>query len=133
MAHYALLDTDNTVVNVITGKNETELIEGLLPEIWYGQFHNLVCKRTSLNTGAGVHVLGGTPFRKNYAVVGGTYDATRDAFIGFPAPFPSWTFNETTCTYLAPVPNPTNDDGVGWIWNEATLNWELLYPINLVP
>lgn len=133
MAHYAFLDANNVVVNTLTGKDETELIEGLLPETWYGNFHNLVCKRTSYNTGGGVHHLGGTPFRKNYGIVGSTYDATRDAFIGPPSSFASWTFSESTCTWLPPVPNPTTNDGVTWVWNESTLNWELLYPINLVP
>jgi len=71
MAHYAFLDENNIVTEVITGIDETELIEGLHPEIWYGNFRNQVCKRTSYNG----------RIRYNYAGIGFKYDSIRDAFI----------------------------------------------------
>jgi len=71
MAHYAFLDNNNVVTEVITGIHETETIEGLSTETWYGNFRGQVCKRTSYNNN----------IRKNYAGIGYTYDAARDAFI----------------------------------------------------
>jgi hypothetical protein len=112
MAHYAFLDSDNIVTEVITGIDETELIEGLDPETWYGNFRGQVCKRTSYNGN----------YRKNYAGHGYTYDAERDAFIA-PKPFDSWLLDEETCRWAAPVPYPT--DGFTYYWNEADLDWEL--------
>jgi hypothetical protein len=112
MAHYAFLDSDNIVTEVITGIDETELIEGLDPETWYGNFRGQVCKRTSYNKN----------MRKNYAGIGYTYDAERDAFIP-PTPFGSWVLNEETCQWQAPVPYPT--DGFTYLWNEADTDWEL--------
>ena len=76
--------------------------------------------RTSYNTNNGVHKLGGTPFRKNYAGIGYTYDETRDAFIP-PKQYPSWTLNEDTCIWEAPVAYP--DDGKRYEWNEETTTW----------
>ena len=76
--------------------------------------------QTSYNTHRGVHTLGGTPLRKNYAGIGYTYDAQRDAFIA-PKPFASWVLNEETCLWDAPVPMPT--DGKVYQWNEETQNW----------
>jgi hypothetical protein len=111
MAHYAFLDNNNVVTEVITGIDETELIEGLDPETWYGNFRGQVCKRTSYNNN----------IRKNYAGIGFTYDLIRDAFIA-PKPFPSWVLDEETCTWSAPVPMPT-DDKI-YTWNESTQNWE---------
>ncbi|NDC49510.1 MAG: hypothetical protein EBZ61_10610 [Micrococcales bacterium] len=92
MAHYAFLDHSNCVTDVITGRDEGE--EGIDWEQWYGEFRGQVCKRTSYNTYAGEHRLGGEPFRKNYAGIGYTYDAQRDAFIP-PKPFASWVLNES--------------------------------------
>jgi hypothetical protein len=112
MAHYAFLDSDNIVTEVITGIDESQLIEGLDPETWYGNFRGQTCKRTSYNNN----------IRKNYAGIGFTYDAERDAFIS-PKPFDSWTLNEQTCQWEAPVPYPT--DGFTYTWNEEELNWEL--------
>ena len=119
MAHYAFLNANNVVTEVITGIDETELIEGLLPETWYGNFRGQVCKRTSYNTSGGVHSGGGTPFRKNYAGVGYTYDAVRNAFISL-KPYPSWVFNEASCMWIAPVPRPSTGE---WRWDEATVSW----------
>jgi hypothetical protein len=76
--------------------------------------------QTSYNTRGGVHTLGGTPLRKNYAGVGYTYDRVRDAFIP-PQPYASWTLNEDTCLWDAPVAYP--DDGNRYTWDEATTNW----------
>jgi hypothetical protein len=120
MAHYAFLDQNNIVTEVIVGKNENE--EGINWEQHYGNFRGQVCKRTSYNTIGGVHILGGTPFRKNYAGIGDTYDSQRDAFIG-PKPFNSWILNEQTCIWEAPVAYPT--DGQRYTWNEEILNWTL--------
>jgi hypothetical protein len=79
-----------------------------------------VYKQTSYNTHGGVHALGGTPLRKNYAGIGYTYDAGRDAFIP-PKPYASWVLNETTCLWDAPVAYP--DDGKRYSWDEATTSW----------
>ena len=77
--------------------------------------------QTSYNTHGGVHSLGGTPLRKNYASTGFIYDKQRDAFIP-PKPFPSWELNEDTCLWEAPVPMP--DDGNRYRWNEDTQAWD---------
>lgn len=111
MAHYAFLDSDNIVTEVITGIDETQLIEGLDPETWYGNLRGQVCKRTSYNGN----------IRKNYAGLGYLYDAERDAFIA-PKPFDSWVLDEETCQWNAPVPYPT--DGFTYFWNETDLDWE---------
>ena len=120
MAHYAFLNADNVVTEVITGINETELIEGLLPETWYGNFRGQVCKRTSYNTSGGIHNNGGTPYRKNYAGIGYAYDTARNAFIA-PKPYSSWLLDEATCWWVAPVPMPS--EGGPWRWDEAILSW----------
>lgn len=112
MAHYAFLNDDNIVTEVIVGIDETELIEGLDPETWYGNFRGQVCKRTSYNGN----------IRKNYAGIGFTYDAQRDAFIS-PKPYDSWKLDEETCSWKAPVDYPT--DGFTYIWNESENGWEL--------
>jgi len=113
MAHYAFLDTNNIVTDVIVGIDETELIEGLEPETWYGNRRGQVCKRTSYNG----------KIRKNYAGIGFTYDANRNAFIA-PKPFDSWILDEATCRWQSPTPYPT--DGFTYSWNEAELDWELM-------
>lgn len=118
MAHYAFLDENNIVVEVIVGKDENE--DGVDWEVAYGNFRNQVCKRTSYNTHGGVHTYGGVPFRKNYAGLGYTYDATRDAFVP-PNSYQSWSLNENTCLWESPVPYPT--DGKRYTWDEATTNW----------
>lgn len=120
MAHYAFLDDNNIVTEVIVGKDETELIEGLDTETWYANFRGQPCKRTSYNTAGNVHAEGGTPFRKNYAGVGFSYDRERDAFIP-PQPYNSWLLNEETCLWEAPVPYP--DDDKEYQWDEDALNW----------
>ena len=108
MAHYAFLDNNNVVTEVIVGTDETELIEGLDPETWYGNFRGQVCKRTSYNA----------KIRKNYAGIGFAYDAGRDAFIP-PKPFASWVLNEETCNWEAPIPMPEGN----YRWDEDSVSW----------
>jgi len=84
---------------------------------------NAIWKQTSYNTNGGVHSLGGTPFRKNHAGIGYTYDSQRDAFTPTKT-FNSWLLNETTCLWEAPVARP--DDNNKYKWNEEILNWELI-------
>ena len=91
MAHYAFLDENNIVTEVITGIDETELIEGLDTETWYGNFRGQVCKRTSYNG----------RIRFNYAGIGYTYDADRDAFIS-PRPDNATGLDEDTCRWIVP-------------------------------
>lgn len=91
MAHYAFLDENNIVTEIIVGKDETELIEGLDPETWYGNFRGQICKRTSYNGN----------IRKNYAGIGFTYDELRDAFIA-PKPDNAIGFDEDTCQWIVP-------------------------------
>jgi len=105
------------------GIAENELIKGKDPETWYSEFRGQPCKRTSYNTRGGEHIYGGTPFRKNYAGIGFTWDESRDAFIP-PQPFPSWILNEETCLWDSPIPYP--EDGNHYTWNEEEQNWELL-------
>jgi hypothetical protein len=90
MAHYAFLE-NNIVTEVITGIDETETIEGLDTETWYGNFRGQVCKRTSYNGN----------IRYNFAGIGYTYDQTRDAFIS-PEPENAIGFDEDTCTWITP-------------------------------
>ena len=118
MAHYAFLDSNNIVTEVITGKDEGE--GGIDWEQHYGAFRGQPCKRTSYNTRGGVHSSGGTPLRKNCAGIGYTYDATRDAFIP-PKPFASWVLNETSCLWEAPTSMPTDDKK--YYWDEQTTSW----------
>jgi len=119
MAHYAFLDSNNIVTEVIVGKDEGE--GGIDWEQHYGEFRGQTCKRTSYNTRGGVHSNGGTPYRKNYAGIGYTYDAGRDAFIP-PKPFASFVLNETSCTWEAPVPMPVVE-GKRFTWDEPTTSW----------
>ena len=110
MAHYAFLDENNIVTEVITGIDETELIEGLDPETWYGNFRGQTCKRTSYNGN----------IRKNYAGISFYFDSDRDAFIP-PKPYPSWILNEDTCNWESPVPYPEGE-GI-YSWDEDQLQW----------
>lgn len=119
MGHYAFLDDNNIVVEVITGRDEGEL--SMDWEIEYGNFRGLKCKRTSYNTHAGSHP-NGTPFRKNYAGIGYSYDEALDAFIP-PKPFESWILNESTCQWEAPVAYPS--DGKDYEWIEPS-GWTLV-------
>jgi hypothetical protein len=125
MAHYAFLDENNIVTEVITGKNENE--EGINWEEYYGNFRGQVCKRTSYNTRHGIHTLGGTPFRKHYAQIGYTYDENRDAFIP-PKTLESFILDENTCTWKPPISKPTEPllENQRYYWNEDIKNWEII-------
>ena len=92
MAHYAFLDENNIVTEVIVGIDETETIEGLDTETWYSNFRGQTCKRTSYNGN----------IRKNFASVSFLYDAVRDAFIA-PKPDNATGFDETTCRWIVPI------------------------------
>jgi len=119
MAHYAFLDSNNIVTEVIVGVSEHELIEGLDPETWYGNFRNQVCKRTSYNTFCGEHKLGGIPFRGNYAGIGYSYDEGLDAFLT-PSPFASWVVDKTF-QWTPPLTRPAGEED--YVWSELQLNW----------
>jgi hypothetical protein len=121
MAHYAFLNDDNIVIEVIVGKDEEK--NGINWERHYGEFRNLKCKRTSYWTLGNQHFNGGTPFRGNYAGIGYKYDETNDAFIP-PKTFPSWTLNTHTFLWEPPVSYPT--DGKVYQWIEANREWILL-------
>jgi hypothetical protein len=107
MAHYAFLNENNIVAEVIVGKDETDTSQNW--EQFYGAIRNQVCKRTSYNNN----------IRKNYAGIGYTYDAERDAFIP-PKPYASWLLNEDTCRWTAPVAMPTDEI---YSWDESTTSW----------
>ena len=134
MAHYAFLDENNTVTEVIVGKNENE--DNIDWEVHYGNFRGQTCKQTSYNTRGGVYYDAVTnessqdqskAFRKNYAGIGYTYDSERDAFIP-PKPFASWTLDEETCLWNSPTPYPadigTPESPKSYTWNEETVSWE---------
>ena len=110
MAHYAFLDSNNVVTQVITGIDETELIEGLDPETWYGNFRNQTCVRTSYNGN----------IRKQYAGIGYTYDAVNDVFIA-PQPYGSWTLDDNF-DWQPPTPMPVVE-GKRYAWFEPNRVW----------
>lgn len=125
MAHFAKLGVGNIVESVVVVHNDELLVDGVEQEHKGVEFLNnlfnerSVWKKTSYNTHGGIHKSGGTQFRKNHAGIGYTYDGDRDAFIP-PSPFPSWTLDEETCRWEAPVPRP---DG-HYVWNEETQAWD---------
>jgi len=125
MAHFAKLDENNLVLEVIVVADSDAPTEAKGQTFLQNLYKNTITyKQTSYNTIAGEHKLGGTAFRKNYAGVGYTYDASKDAFIP-PKPFNSWTLNEDTCQWEAPVAYP--DDGKSYVWKEDTQTWILFY------
>ena len=114
MSHFAKV-VDGLVTQVIVAEQEFfDTFVDSSPGQWI---------QTSYNTHGGVHKLGGTPLRKNYAGIGFTYDAQRDAFIP-PKPYNSWTLNETSCLWEPPTPYP-NDDKI-YRWNESTTSWDVV-------
>jgi len=131
MAHFAKLNQENIVIAVHVVHNNELLVDGVEGEQkgidFLNNLHktNDTWKQTSYNTRGGIHQLGGTPLRKNYAGKGFTYDQTRDAFIPS-QPFNSWTLNEDTCLWEAPVAYP--DDGKYYKWNEETTSWDEVVP-----
>jgi hypothetical protein len=123
MAHFAKLGTGNIIERVEVVSNDVATTEQAGIQFLQNLYKDrAVWKQTSYNTRGGVHLTGGTPFRKNYAMIGGKYDQTRDAFIPI-KPFDSWVLNETTCLWEAPVQYPT--DGQNYIWNETNQTWDL--------
>jgi hypothetical protein len=108
MAHYAYLNEKNIVVDVIVGKNESELIDGLDTETYYAQGTPYIVKRTSYNGN----------IRKQYAGIGFTYDDINDVFIA-PKPYPSWSLNQNF-DWQPPTPRPEGDF---WYWDEDSLSW----------
>jgi hypothetical protein len=133
MAYFARLGTGNIIETIISINNvvitdsngiEQEQLGIDFINNLYGT--NDIWKQTSYNTIGGIHRLGGTPFRKNHAGIGYTYDETRDAFIP-PKPYNSWILNEQTCLWEAPVAYPV-DSNINnmYKWNEEILNWELI-------
>jgi|TARA_R110000824_G_scaffold121477_1_gene277577 hypothetical protein len=123
MAHFAKLNSDNIVLTIEVVSDDIATTE----QAGVNFLNNLygtsdVWKQTSYNTRGGVHQLGGTPFRKNYAGIGYEYNQTRDAFIS-PKPFNSWILNEETCLWEAPVAKP--DDNKEYEWNEDNQTWDL--------
>lgn len=121
MAHFAEIDENNVVIRVLVIPDDQEnrghdylAIDLALGGTWL---------QTSYNTYGGQHQLGSTPFRKNYAGIGYTYDEARDAFIP-PKPYPSWTLDEFSCTWTPPVPLPDFDHR--YEWHEETLSWVLV-------
>tara|TARA_R110002020_G_scaffold81587_1_gene202515 strand:- start:935 stop:1312 length:378 start_codon:yes stop_codon:yes gene_type:complete len=123
MAHFSKLDSENKVLKVLVVSNDIVTTEQDGVD-FLNNLHNSndVWKQTSYNTYGGQHRLGGTPFRKNYAGIGYTYDEDKDAFIP-PKPYNSWILNETTCLWVAPVQYPT--DNQDYIWNETSQTWDL--------
>ena len=125
MAHFAKIDENNIVTTVVVvddadtqDENGNEVCS--IGAAYLNAGLGGTWKQTSYNTRGNIHKLGGTPFRKNYAGKGYTYDSERDAFI-HPKPFPSWTLDEDTCLWNAPTPHP--DDGKRYKWDEDSQSW----------
>ena len=116
MAHYAQLDENNVVLQVIVGVDEPHDGESI-----YAETTGHVWKKTSYNTKGNQHLLGGTPLRKNYAGIGYTYDPDRDAFIP-PQPYESWVLDEQPCQWNSPIQYPSDDKKYGW--DEQTISWK---------
>lgn len=130
MAHYAEIDNRNLVTLIFVGRNEDDFVEGVTDWETYYSRPGVTVKRTSFNTYAGVHYdpTTGEPsadqskaFRGNYAGIGFTYDEALDAFVP-PQPYPSWSLNEQTFVWEAPIPYP-GDDTTFFVWNEGHGSW----------
>jgi len=128
MAHFAKINFENIVEKVEVVANDIATTEQAGVD-FLNNFYNTNdnWKKTSYNTRGGVHLLGGTAFRKNYAGVGYTYDESKDAFIP-PKPSATWILNEATCIWEPPVPYP--NDGQRYQWNENTQNWQIAQDVN---
>lgn len=125
MAHFAKIDENNFVTEVIVVANQSAPTEELGQEFIASLGLDGNWKQASYNTKGNVHLEGGTPFRKNYAGIGFIYDQTRDAFIP-PKPelFPSFVLDEETCLWEPPIPKPESTETIGWVWNEQLVAWE---------
>ena len=125
MAHFAKLDSNNNVIDVVVVNNDvlgSPESEATGITFLTNLTGHSIWKQCSYNSLGGQHLLGGTAFRKNYPGPGFIYDMTRDAFIA-PQPFSSWLLNDTTCMWEPPVARP--DDGKKYNWDEKTISWEL--------
>jgi hypothetical protein len=121
MASFAKIGLNNEVIEVLSVHNDVATTEQAGADFLNNLYKtNDVWKQTSYNTKGGEHILGGTPFRKNHAGIGYTYDEDRDAFIPKQL-YPSWTLNETTCRWEAPSAIP--NDGKKYDWNETNQEW----------
>lgn len=129
MAHYAFLDENNIVTEVIVGVDETDLIEGVTAEEWYGNFRKQVCKRTSYNTLRNKHLNQGVAFRGNYAGIGYIYDSNLDIFIP-PKPYDSWVIDQNICDWVAPISKPEDVEGFYWQWIEENQEWTQVAILN---
>jgi len=125
MAHFAKLGLNGKVLEVQALSNNIATTEQAGVNFLSEQSNWIIWVQCSYNTQKGIHLLGGTPFRKNYPGIGFKYDEDRDAFIP-PKPnlFPSWIIDEDTCTWKAPVEKPTDEQK--YIWNESTQEWTLV-------
>jgi hypothetical protein len=119
LAHFAEIDENNNVLRVLVVDDLYEDRGNEYLSIDCGLGGNWL--KTSYNTLGNVHRLGGTPFRKNFAGTGMIYDEQRDAFL-YPKPFPSWTLDENSCLWKAPVPRP--DDEKLYYWDENSNSWQ---------
>lgn len=120
MANYAVLDENNIVIDVIRGREENA--NGIDWEEFYSNETGKIVKRYSFNTLGGVHLEGKEPFRMNAAIIGSTYDVELDAFIQpKPASNPSFILDQTTLTWVTPIPKPTDDKN--YVWSETELAW----------
>ena len=130
MAHFKKIGVGNIVERVEVVSNDIAISEQAGVEFLQNLYKDrAVWKQTSYNTRGGVHLLDGTPLRKNYAGIGYKYDQTRNAFIP-PKPYQSWTLNETTCLWESPIPKPEYtqeqlDNNNKYIWNEDNQTWDL--------
>lgn len=118
MAHYAILNEQNVVINTFVGIDESEDIDTEQHYVDIGMGHKI--KRFSYNTYGGEHLTGGIPFRMNCAEVGGSYSDELDAFIP-EKPFKQWILDESTCLWIPPFPEP--DDGIDHVWDEELGDW----------
>lgn len=126
MAHYAFLDENNIVTQVINGRDENEFVEDITDwEEHYGNEWGAVCKRTSYNSHGNWNPTGKPAFRYNFAGIGYKFDPTigpDGAFIP-PKPFDSWVLNTQTCLWDAPIPKPDTVETESYKWDETTLSW----------
>lgn len=123
MAHYAFLNNENIVTEVIVGRDENEIVDEISDwEKYYEEVRGQLCLRTSYNTIGNKHLNGEIPFRGNYASVGYIYDPEFDVFYP-PKPYPSWKMDYETYLWKAPIPMPDDIEGHIWRWSEINKEW----------
>lgn len=131
MANFCKINNNNEVIACVVVSDNIATTEQLGINFLRNLYNEpeAVWKQTSYNTMGGVHKLGGTPFRKNHAGIGHTYDQDKDAFIPIkPTEYSSWVLNNTTCQWEPPVSKPTEvlPANQGYSWNEDTLTWDIV-------